>query len=88
MDEYSGRISYDGENAGRGRALFFVDREAGAIFFENCRVVLFPESSVHDPIFFENLQLAIRSFLKMLSYGAELFQESSRTLPDFFAKVR
>jgi hypothetical protein len=27
-------------------------------------------------------------FLKMFDYCAGLFQESSRTLPDFFAKVR
>jgi hypothetical protein len=67
MDEYSGRIFYDGENAGGGPSLFFMDREAGAIFFENCRVVLFLESSARDPIIFRNPQLLSRSFLKIFS---------------------
>jgi len=44
----------------------------GAIFFGNCRVVLFPESSARDPIFF-----------KILSYQVALFFESSAHDPIF-----
>jgi hypothetical protein len=56
MGKYLGRKFYDGENTKRGPALFFVDREAGTIYFENCRIVLFSGILKH----------VTRSFLEIL----------------------
>jgi hypothetical protein len=73
MGVYSERISYDGENADGGPTLFFVEREAGAIFFENFRVVIFSESLDHDPIFFVNLQLLSHTVLKIFNSRCDHF---------------
>jgi len=80
MDGHTGRIFYDGENAGGDPALFFAEREAGgreAIIFENCRVVLFPESSARDAIIYENPQLLSRTFFRIFRSGSVLFCKSS-----------
>ncbi len=75
MEGYSGRTFYDGENAGGGPAIFLriVKRGGrGAIFFENCRVVLFPESSACYLIILGNLQQLSRTFSKKAGEVIEL----------------
>ena len=54
----------------------------------SCRTGLFPESSAHDPYFFQNPQLLSRSFSGIFSSRPVLFLKSSAAESAFFREKR